>query len=492
MSVFADDSDREVIPRWLEYQIARSIGLFKGPAVTTVTRNSRYDEEVLRDWLNAPNLATAVELVSHSFINKDFSSSEAVNAAKYLQENSSQLFPLQLEIANYFLSINKDHPTFEQETQPQSIKRTVSKLRLSLQQYPLNSLAWSDLSICYAKNGNKKKSIRAAQVALSLAKHNRFILRNVSSCFFHFGEVDRAIYTLRKSELWKVDPWIASAEIALSEKSGLKSKSLNFAKNLVSDDNLPPFSRSELAAELGSIEFKSGSRGRSSRLIKLALVDPNENSLAQTEWLKKQSLSNIDPHGLTVCAPFEADSWHHYFTKQFQDSLLATKRWMYFQPMSIDPVIQASFLSSTCLNNDAETVNIIEGIPKTMRNNALVLNNYAFSLIKTERINEAEKVLNSIKDDELTEVDRLVLTATLGLLAFRRNQITIGESLYQKAIDGFSILNEPRRAILARFFFALEKKRVSSPDFISFGEDVKKRIKTNEIFFLEDRINELG
>ena len=327
------------------------------------------------------------------------------------------------------------------------------------------------------------------KVALSLGRSNRFILRSAARCFMHMGEPDRAVTILNRSGLCPFDPWIASAEIAISESMGLKSKSIRNAKSLIKDDNLSHFSRSELAVGMGTIEMKNGSASRAKMLMRQALRDPTENALAQVEWVATRlgaNISNIVQLGERVPASFEAQARHFFIKKQFEDSLKASKMWGRFQQLSSQPIIFSSFIASVCLDDDAEAIRIIESAMPAHKNVPLLTNNYACSLARRGEVPAAAKALQKVNFRDLSEREKFTFCATQGLISFRSGDVEQGRKLYSTAVCEFEQFNNPRSAAIATYFWAIEEKRIGSPQATSRVKDAKSRIERFNVFELED------
>ena len=157
--------------------------------------------------------------------------------------------------------------------------------------------------------GQNDKARMAMLVALSLSNGNRFILRAASRCFMHINEPDIALDILNRSGLCDFDPWITSAEIAISDGFGLKSRCLGKSKHIISDNTITQFSRSELAAGLATIELKAGALKKAKKLMRQAIIAPTENALAQVEWLSRQIKQSIPLFGTlerNIPASYEA------------------------------------------------------------------------------------------------------------------------------------------------------------------------------------------
>lgn len=135
--------------------------------------------------------------------------------------------------------------------------------------------------------GQRQKSERAIQVAFNLAPENRIILRAIAQFYAHFGDFDQALFFLRKSPLVRVDPWILSSEIALSNEVGRTSKNIKIGQKMILDKNFHPLALSELSSELGTMDFISGNSKQGKRKFELATIVPYENAVAQIVWVNK-------------------------------------------------------------------------------------------------------------------------------------------------------------------------------------------------------------
>ena len=354
----------------------------------------------------------------------------------------------------------------------------------------MNPIAWSNLSISYATIGQTEKAKMAMYVAMNLAKNNRFILRSASRCFMHLGEPDRAVAILNKSGLCAIDPWIASAEIAISESTGLKSKCIGKAKDLIENNNLTPFSRSELAVSLGTIEIKSGSLRRAKKIMREALIDPTENALAQVEWAA--SLFKIDFDDMialrsTVPASYEATAVYEYYRKEFAESLEACKKWGRFQFLSSRPIIHATFISSCMLNDDLGAIDIFKNALPAQINSPLAMNNYAFALARIGCTEEAAVALHKGLQEASRE-EKLVITATMGLICFREGDVEGGRKLYDSAVKGFELLQYYRSAAIATYYWAVEEKRINSQNAESKIKEAKREIERYNVFEFIDLV----
>lgn len=496
MSIRYDDSNRQAIPRCLPYATACSLEILRINKIAEQLHGIlEEDSNAIREWIEKPRLTSAIDVVAEALIVKDFSSTEARKAAKYILSKGASCSSLVRQLASHFLEVTVS--TWEEISEipdRDARGREIGILRRSVRNYPVNPIAWSDLSLSYATIGKKKKAKDAMRVAMGLSKNNRFILRSASRCFMHLKDPEKAVSILNKSGLCAIDPWIASAEIAISEATGLKSRCIGKAKDLVENDNLTSFSRSELAASLGTLEMNSGSIKRGKKIMRKAVIEPTENALAQVEWAASNfkidfddtvKLSNIVP------ASFEAMAVRKYYDKKFEESLKECKKWGRFQFLSSRPIILSMFISSCILNNDLEAINIFEDSLPAQKDSPLAMNNYAFALTRVGHTKEAAEILAQCHLDRADPEDRLAIIATTGLICFRVGNIEGGRRLYNNAVIGFEQLERFDYAAIAKYYWAVEEKRINSEDAKAKIGEAKRVIEQNNVFELEDLAKKL-
>lgn len=489
MSGIFDDTNRQAMPRCIDYSTACSLGLQRIIRKQEKAHETELNPRTRQEWQNAPNLDTAIDLVTEALIVKKFKSDEVIKAAHHILKEAPTSSRLIRELANHFLEQpSSDKIELSPVTQIDIEYKRIARLKKRVRLYLANPIAWSDLALSYATLGQVEKARKAMEVALSLGRNNRFILRSAARCFVHMDEPDRAVTILNRSRLCPFDPWIVSAEIAISESTDLKSKSISKARHLVEDENLTHFSRSELAVSMGTIEIKNGSARRAKKLMHQALQDPTENALAQAEWMATQlgtAIDNIVQLRDQVPASYEAQARHFYYNKKFGDSLRASEMWGWFQPLSSRPIIFSSFLASVFLNDDAEALRILDSASPAQRNDSLLINNYAFCLTRSGNVAAAMQALRKVKFSTLSEREKLTFTATQGLICFRMDNVEQGRKLYSMAVRGFEQIKDPPSAAIAAYYWAIEEKRIGSPHATLRVEDAKSRINRFSVLGLD-------
>ncbi len=495
MSGIIEQDNRQVMPRSLEYSTACSLGLIRVIREKEIPPTLIKNSNALEEWLDNPSIHAAVDLVGESLIVKNFESEDARKAAKYILSKSAPSNILIRQLANHFLE--KPRIDWVEPIEMPDLEVSyeyIASMKRFVRMHALNPIAWSDLSLCYATLGQNHKALLAMQVALNLSNGNRFILRAASRCFIHMDEPDRAVGILNKSGLCEFDPWITSAEIAISEGFGLKSKCIGKSKYLISNDNLTQYSRSELAAGLATVEFNSGTSKKAKKLIHQSLMDPTENALAQVEWLSKQYRGSIPEEvtlGRNVPASYEAGTIYSFRYKKYEESLKAAKLWSRYLPLSSRPILYSSHIAGVQMEDDAEMVRILESSTPAQQNDPIVLNNYAFALARSGDTMKAMEKIKRASMYPLTESDRLVITATRGLVAFREGDAKKGRLQYLEAIKGFERTNNNYASSMALYFWAIEEKRIKSEYAVSIVNEAKESIDRYEVIELEDLVKKL-
>lgn len=496
MSTTFDNTVRQAIPRCLDYSTACALALLRTAREHEIKSKPEFQiSNVISKWQKNPNIYTAVDLLAEALILKDFESEDARRAANYLLNQSKTTNPIIKELASHFL----EQPAINialllNISEPQNRYTNIANLKKSVRFYHRNPIAWCDMAINYATLGQMDKARTSIEVALNLAPNNRFILRSASRCFLHFREFDRAFYLLSRSPLYNFDPWITSAAIAIAESADLPTKSINKAKALVEDDNLTPFSRSELSVSIGTKEMKNGAEKRAKTYMRQGIIDPTENALAQAEWMSSQlgtDISSFSKLGNKVPASYEAIARHLFYKEDFKNSLNSARHWCSYEPLSSMPFIFASYIASLCLDDDVEALRILKNALPLHKTDPDFMNNYICSLTQTGDLEAAIENFVNLDISNLTDHQRFVLTATQGLLCFRTDNAEKGRELYLEAIGGFEQMNQHQSAAIAAYYWAFEEKRILSPYKDTRIKDAKSRVERFHVVELTNPIKKL-
>ncbi|MDD5680273.1 MAG: hypothetical protein PHI59_03420 [Candidatus Omnitrophica bacterium] len=460
MNIKEDYKIRQIIPRWYPFEYAFIMGeIYTGeqPSACIWTPESYRDKE--QEWLFYKQLPLALDFVGTALVSNDFSNPAAIDASKFILHNSGKVSNLAKSIAEKFLRLPEPQANFVLSTRDKC-DGIISLLKKYVRDYPYNAIAWADMAFYYAVLCQNEKAEFCISVALNLAPENRFILRAAARFYLHMKNPEKALSILQTAELTKRDPWLLASEISVSEAFNFRTQNAKTAKNMLLTLDASPKDLAELYGTIGTLEMTHGANKKGKKLFKSALIDPNENTLAQAEWASQ----NI---GLTIKLPsnvkaaFEADSRRFFYDEKYKESLEAALNWLKFQPFCSHPVEQATYIAGTCLNDFREVVRIVEKENRCLLDkNFLIKNNYIFSLASLDKIQEAEQQLSSINFGSLSEREQGIYQATKGLVEFRKGNVETGGLLYENAIKRFQKLKDERCVALATFYLAREKQRV--------------------------------
>ena len=481
MSLGALDKDRQVIPRWHTYPMARWLGVTASVEgqLPTPALGDDYQEKVA-SWEKSKRLGHASDLVGNALILNQFGDQSAIAAAQFIFDNSEKASPLLLEVAETFLRLSKNEslalPNVIVPDENNRVREVISRLKARTREYPRNPILWMDLAFYYSALGQTELADRAVTVALSLNQENRYLLRSGARFFMHLGTPDKALYYLRKSNSGQQDPWIVAAEIAITDTIEGTSQRMKSARTMLENKSYAKFHLSELASALGTIELKSGARKKGNKLFALALEEPTENTLAQITFLQNR---HGEPRGAISpdrsAQSFEAEAMLKAHNYDFDGALDASKKWFAYQPFSSRPAVHGSYIAGVALGKVAR-MGLLSS-PKDV----MLKNNLAFSLASVGRVEEAKGVLEGIEEDRLSESEKNTLTATRGVISFRSEDHAEGRRLYGIAIDGFKKEKSTRLETLAKFFWAREEERIGSGLGRQMAEEAIKNAKKLDI-----------
>jgi Tfp pilus assembly protein PilF len=333
----------------------------------------------------------------------------------------------------------------------------IRKLRRRLKDQPRNSIAWVELARQYAILGRVDKAREAMRRAVYLVDGNRFVLRSAARLFVHSNDADEADHILRTREATRHDPWLLAAQIAVSSVTGTRSPLLKRAKAIVAEQRFAPKHLAELASALATVEFENGSLTGSRRLFRQSLTDPTDNAVAQAAWAARR-IEGLGVPSAVIEKPhtFEARAWSLFSDRDWRGGMAACDEWLADEPFSSRPAMAGSYYALVAVADYTSAERFArEGLVSNPGNPGL-LNNLAVALADQGQLDEAEEALARIRRaPEVT--DRIVITATYGLIQFRRRNFAVGRALYQRAIELARRSDEEYMRILAIAHLAREE-----------------------------------
>lgn len=334
------------------------------------------------------------------------------------------------------------------------VHAAIHDTRRWLSRFPRDSLSWLDLGRLHAAAGNTLSAKQAVQTAHALSPQNRTILRGTSRFFLHAREPDIALSVLDQTARTEKDPWLMAGHLAISSILGKTSRFVKKAKKIVASDAYAPHEITELAGSLATLELEAGYNKEARRLFNISLVEPNENVLAQVQWASKQL--NLEPdlpeEWLQNPISSEAGYYHSLLNDQFEGALANALNWHIDEPFASRPMIGASFIAGISGNFTDASNYARQGLISEPEN-AMLLNNLAFSTGAQGDLENAERIIRKIAALERKALSPHTL-ANLGMLAYLRNEHVLGAQLYETATQLYRKQRRIEEAASAACFHA--------------------------------------
>lgn len=407
---------------------------------------------LIRRYQDSRNVGRAADLMSATTAAGLDLSDIGTEAVQVAQQSS---LPLLRELADWI--VEGDQTVNDGIPEAIDSRRRIARLKRIVVVEPRNAVRWVDLAREYLALGQADQATRAMKAALMLAPNDRFVLRSATVLFEHTGEADRALHLLATSPRISKDPWLASAAVALADHVRAEQTNARLGRRILDNVDAHPRHLTELAAALGTLEYRVGSGRRGRQLLRQSVAAPTENSLAQVVWADEQfgvCLSEEAP--ADVMRNFEARARQYFQLGDWKASLDAAACWLDDQPFSLSA---ASFASATACNacDWDYALQLARAGLTANPNDAGLMNNLAYALAEAGRLREAAKWLVSARRVKSSLATRAVLTATEGFLLFRCGQAEHGRHRYERSIEVLSRLRDTDSAAKAALMVAREE-----------------------------------
>ncbi len=481
---------RNVVPGWRSFNNTLDLGELSSPKEQQFVPERQNIDEYIFDFKQNYSVAHASELISAAVSNNQLEVNEVHDAAKFILDRGDETTKAQARLAE---KIYKKEPIYRHPIRSvilpisqfniDDYRKQIKHLKEAIRYYPYNAILYVELSRCYSTLGEENKAIQAMKTALHLAPNNRFVLRSASRLFAHFHteEKDYLSYIhfyLKKHAKLTTDPWILSAEISISTVLEKSSRFIKKGIEIINSNNFSPYSFTELASSLGTVEILNGSNKKGKKYFHKALISPNDNTLAQAEWATHEKIVlDIDQSNYSNKANFEAMALDLYHNEKFEDTLDYTRKWFMDQPFSRRPVLFGSSLISSLSENKEKTQDLLELLKAGLISHPgdpTLINNLAYALSLN---GEADQALNYIQEHKYHKMDRstkICFKATEGLAQMRLGNLEVGRSLYREAIMESKDADEKTLNWKAILNFAREEIKIGTKGIEGLMDAVEK------------------
>lgn len=463
MSFLDASKPRRVVPRWRVS--SHHASLLESSSLSAVApdeerhKRDRLQLEIAKAaWEENRTLGFATDFVNSAYVLDSYDI--AAEAAFYILGNESAA-PEVKQLACRVVGEDGSSPpqvSLGLLSTEEELRSSVRHSKQNVRRQPRNSLAWLDLARAYVVLGEAKKAERAIRTALHLAPGHRLPLRAAVRHYLHQRDPEAAEWLLRRSHSTPTDPWLVSAEIAVSSIWGRPSQFARQGRQILASADFSAFSTSELAASLGTLELEHGRDKQAKRLMQASMIDPTENAIAQAEWIERVGKVDTD-HERHLNNPdsFEARAWAHYLQSEFGSALLEARHWLISEPFSARPAMFAAHIVTLVSEDLSEAVELMRRSHLANPSDAVVRNDLSYALALNNQIEEAVEVFSTIRVDGLEPRGKIINLATGGLLAFRLGAADSGRKRYQAALDRAQELRDLDLQTGAAFNFAREE-----------------------------------
>lgn len=487
MSFTLDQKYRQIIPRLNTSMIAKITGELQ-PLQTTEAPKHHSEIEIherVSSWKEDKTLVDALDLIGSAIVQGKGDSADVRAAAEFALSSGTGLSTLGKSVAQSV--VTPKNQIIEISQDKDFLRKSIKKLRSEINFYLFDPLRWIDLAFAYAGLGLNDKAERCIKVALSSASQNRFVVRSASRFFIHIGDPDKALHYIHNVEQGTKDPWLVAAEISIADTFDLRSR---WEKQGFQLSEAERVSRhyAELYGVLGTLELGGGADKKGKKLLRRALAEPTENTVAQVEWINQHHGTHIELPKKPPEFNFEAFARRHIDEKDYKSALGACQMWFNFQPFSSMPAILGSYLASVPVGDFNLAIDIAKRGLISSPEDFMLRNNLAFSYSSLDRIAEAEAVLSTISEHSLSDREKYVYKATAGAILFRKGMRDEGREMYRQAIEGLREKKDYSSMGLATFFLAKEEVRAGSSGASEIVEAVAALSEKFEINELKPQI----
>ena len=463
-----------------------------------ITKDLFYEK--LQLWRDFGKIEFAAEVVAAAI--SLGTEAEAIEAAEFIISESSHTTSTISNLARDVLLRAKEFQaseitiTMHDEIAPVAIYKRIHQLKRLLVEYPRNALMWSDLSLSYVKLGQLQQSKDAMVVALNLAPENRFVLRSATRMFIHIDEPDRAHKLLISRSITRHDPWLIAAEIATAGVENRFPVLVKPGRDILNGGKYSAFQTAELASALGTLELDLGATKKARKLFQTSLLDPTENSVAQSIWAKKH-LPTLDRDSVLINTPwtFEAQAMEALRDLKWIEAIEKSKLWLADELFSSRPAEVGSYAALIGTEDYPLAEHLLNSALIANPNDLTLINNLAFAIACQGRIFEAQKIL----DEAILRIDQayedVAIKATLGLTNSVQVNLMRVKLFISKRSQWHKKLGKVEQAALASIYYAREMLLaglMKKDDAIYFAEIAAKTCPYPHINWLLEKLRNLA
>ncbi len=484
-----DNGDKRslVLPKWREYNNAIKSKELLVPRQDKFEINQFTRDLIAKrkeDFYSYPSVYKASDLMGASIVVNDFETAREM--AKYLFKKGNVELPT-LNLCKKILNM-KINDKFDIKTDEK-----ISYYKNKIIKHPHDSICWMELARLYTIKGQIHKARKSVIVSVNLNPVNRYIVRSGARFFIHIGELDAALFYVKKALKSIRDPWIKALEVSIGHK--LKKDFGKIRKHLPLD---LPYEKiihySELFESCGMLELESGNIKNAKKDFRIAWKNPSESVIRHGEWVirnKLQSLksdSNLDYNNSN-----EALAWHYYYNYKPKESLERILAWELEEPYSSSPCVLGAYIETNLGRHD-KAIKIAKRGLETNPTKFMLINNLCYALLRKNKIDEVQNCFRNVSPNKLKEEELLFYYATNGLYEFKKGNVSKGRELYMKCFEKCKIFKNNKLLMNAKLNLAIaevESKTDISHQLAESALNASKLIDDPAIYYLRNTLTSI-
>ena len=251
---------------------------------------------------------------------------------------------------------------------------------------------------------------------------------------------------------------------------------------MLDSKQVAPANSTELASSIATEEYKSGALKKSRSYFEISLQKPNDNSLAQLEWVSLRdhrfpfnpaNYKNQVPH------PFEANALDSLNNGMWEDALRFAFKWFLDTPYNRLSLLLCIYLLISLFEKYEEAIIFCYGGLRIHHNDSVIINNliYCYAVLGKQNEIKAKSLIKKYKLADFNNLDtanQIAYLATLGLVSFKNNDIDSGRELYNAALEIAKKEKDEINGSIALINFAREIVISDQPDKVDYINKVKE------------------
>lgn len=461
---------RRLIPRWR--RVAATLALPEGQADTGAPSISaiRCDQdELIRaidEWKAEPTAGHLGHVLAFSIAGDCLEAVRTV-AADAIRRGNVATPPQKQLIASMLHDDEEDDRRacdYDYSICNPHVRERVREVRALLRINPSNPLVLLDFAQFQVSSGKFKHAERSLLSALHLSPNNRLIVRTLARYYVHLGKPEQGHLLLARHARTPKDPWLMAGEIAIAQVAGVGSIFAKRAFKAVREKRKNYSQITELAGAVAGLEMASGNWRIARELFGVALLNPNDNVVAQA--ITDRNLLALNLAGpeqeKVVLAAAEARTLISWLSLESDEAESHAMKWHAEEPFSSRPL---QFLTALCaVKGQYESAAALarRGLISDP-SDAVLTANLSYALACLGRLEEAEKMAAVAQSLDHARVSPQT-TATLGLVAMKRGFFDLSDQLYAKALSQFELAKRKDMIAICYAYYARAAVELDHPE----------------------------